>query len=598
MKLDFSYFTEEEQALIKKLIANGQTHLFQHWSESEEDFQEKKAQVAQLKNLDNHYPGGLLNYISNAKKLLHESKEEINPYDNFSPEIPVGIKLKTGSEDFVSLENKGIIEAGNTAYALVAGGLGERLGYSGIKIALPSEICTQKSFIQLYIENIIALQLKSERLTGESSQCELAIMTSDDTHDLTVTFLTKNSYFGLDKKNIHFLKQEKVPGLKDNNASFSQNKNNLYEIETKPHGHGDIHALLHQHNILDHWKNLGKKWIVFFQDTNGQVFNAIPATLGVSKSNNYEVNSITVPRRAGEAAGGIVKLSNSKQSMTINVEYNQLDPLLKANGQPEGDVPDKDGKSPYPGNINVLVFNLEKYRKNLQKTGGAIPEFINPKYADQKKETFKKTTRLECMMQDYPKLLAADAKVGFTQFDRLTAFSAVKNNLIDAAKRQKDNVPVESASTGENDLYQFNRQLLKQLDNEVSTGEQKTFGNIEIIEGPKIVFSPLFKNTYTELKNKIKNCKISTKSTLIIDADNLTIENLSLDGTLIIKAVAGAEVHIKNLEIKNDGWHYTQLEGNENEGLAIRGYKLSKMGQKELVFKDKGKFIVDKTIDS
>lgn len=45
---------------------------------------------------------------------------------------------------------------------------------------------------------------------------------------------------------------------------------------------------------------------------------------------------------------------------TINVEYNQLDPLLRASGS-DGDVNDSSGFSPYPGNINQLLFRLEDY---------------------------------------------------------------------------------------------------------------------------------------------------------------------------------------------------------------------------------------------
>lgn len=45
--------------------------------------------------------------------------------------------------------------------------------------------------------------------------------------------------------------------------------------------------------------------------------------------------------------------------MVLNVEYNQLDPLLRATGHADGDVNDASGYSPYPGNINqVSVFFL------------------------------------------------------------------------------------------------------------------------------------------------------------------------------------------------------------------------------------------------
>lgn len=44
----------------------------------------------------------------------------------------------------------------------------------------------------------------------------------------------------------------------------------------------------------------------------------------------------------------------SGRQLVINVEYNQLDPLLRAAGYPEGDVNCETGFSPFPGNINQV----------------------------------------------------------------------------------------------------------------------------------------------------------------------------------------------------------------------------------------------------
>lgn len=46
----------------------------------------------------------------------------------------------------------------------------------------------------------------------------------------------------------------------------------------------------------------------------------------------------------------------SGRSMVINVEYNQLDPLLRASGYPNGDANCETGYSPFPGNINQVIF--------------------------------------------------------------------------------------------------------------------------------------------------------------------------------------------------------------------------------------------------
>ena len=45
--------------------------------------------------------------------------------------------------------------------------------------------------------------------------------------------------------------------------------------------------------------------------------------------------------------------------MVINVEYNQLDPLLRATGHPDGDANCETGYSLYPGNINQVNYTFQ-----------------------------------------------------------------------------------------------------------------------------------------------------------------------------------------------------------------------------------------------
>lgn len=50
------------------------------------------------------------------------------------------------------------VEVKYCGFVLVAGGLGERLGYGDIKLRLPSETCTMTTYLQLYIRQILHLQ--------------------------------------------------------------------------------------------------------------------------------------------------------------------------------------------------------------------------------------------------------------------------------------------------------------------------------------------------------------------------------------------------------------------------------------------------------
>ena len=46
-----------------------------------------------------------------------------------------------------------------TGFILVAGGLGERLGYNNIKVSLPVETFTMTPYLGYYIKKILAIQV-------------------------------------------------------------------------------------------------------------------------------------------------------------------------------------------------------------------------------------------------------------------------------------------------------------------------------------------------------------------------------------------------------------------------------------------------------
>ncbi|XWS25075.1 hypothetical protein CRYUN_Cryun27aG0039900 [Craigia yunnanensis] len=581
--------------LVKLLLEMGQSDLFLHWAEPGVEDDQKKAFFAQVAKLNSSYPGGLASYIKTARELLADSKAGKNPYDGFKPLVPTGEILFFGDDNFSKFEEAGVKEAQNAAFVLVAGGLGERLGYNGIKVALPAETTTGTCFLQLYIESILALQEASSRLTQGACQKEIpfVIMTSDDTHTRTLDLLESNSYFGMKPTQVKLLKQEKVACLNDNDATLALDPHNKYKIQTKPHGHGDVHSLLYSSGLLNIWHDTGLRWVLFFQDTNGLLFKAIPASLGVSATKQYHVNSLAVQRKAKEAIGGITRLTHSDgRSMVINVEYNQLDPLLRASGHPDGDVNCETGYSPFPGNINQLILELGPYIEELTKTGGAIKEFVNPKYKDASKTSFKSSTRLECMMQDYPKTLPPSARVGFTVMDTWLAYAPVKNNPEDAAKVPKGN-PYHSATSGEMAIYRANSLILKKVGVQVDDPVQQVFNGQEVEVWPRVTWKPKWGLTFAEIKNKVSgSCSISQRSTLALKGRHIFLEDLSLDGALIIKSVNDAEVKVGG-SIKNQGWLLESIDYKDTaipEELRIRGFKINKIEQLEETYCEAGKF--------
>lgn len=532
--------------------------------------------------------------------------------------MPTGERVEAGSEHFFALERAGMGVVGQSAFVLVAGGLGERLGWGGIKIALPVDSVSGKPFMQWYAEFILAYQARACR---GGRTIPLAIMTSDDTHEPTRSFLAAHGHFGLSAQQVHLVKQEKVPALADNAARFVRAAGSLL-LEAKPHGHGDVHHLLLSSGLAASWAKAGVKYVAFFQDTNALAFRAMACLLGVSVKSRLEYNSLTVPRTPGEAVGGIVRLVRpGGKAMTVNVEYNQLAPLLAATVSPEGDVADASGHSPYPGNINVLALELGPYLRVLERTGGQMPEFINPKYTDASRSAFAKPSRIECMMQDYPRLLGAEARVGFTQLDRWICFSPVKNRAADAAKKAAAGGPPESASSAEADLYAAHRAMLTKagtrraggcaraastllarlglsrprhrpppapartrlLGMAVGSGEVVVPLGIPVVLSPQVHLAPAFAPTWAELLTKVKGGSLSARSSLVVDGEARLL-GLALDGALVLRPSNGASLKVDGLREANAGWTLQKLQPGEDapEVVAMRGYRLVQAGSRTL----------------
>ena len=85
----------------------------------------------------------------------------------------------------------------------------------------------------------------------------------------------------------------------------------------------------HTHSLLLTYRS-DMSMVSFDVGMNTALKADIAAKLGVSVDRDYDMNSLCVPRRGGEAAGAITTLTRENgESLTINVEYNQLDPMLR-----------------------------------------------------------------------------------------------------------------------------------------------------------------------------------------------------------------------------------------------------------------------------
>jgi UDP-sugar pyrophosphorylase len=263
------------------------------------------------------------------------------------------------------------------------------------------------------------------------------------------------------------------------------------------------------------------------------------------------------------------------------------------------------GYSPFPGNANNLVIELSAYAKTLRgEDQGVVLEFVNPKYKDDSRTEFKKPTRLECMMQDIPKLfqkeMGAEANIGFTLFDRWFTFSPAKNSLEagQEAVEKGSNAP-GTMSSAESDKYIQNQRKLNHLGAQIdvtSESELVKVAGIPVTPGPRVILCPAFGISQQEYEQKVQGqISITKRSSLVLEGHHLTIKGLQLDGALVIRAGEESHVTVDGLKVVNEGWNLQELDPNKEypESVLIRGYTMNRKETREYIINDPGRFVID-----
>ncbi|KAI7733507.1 hypothetical protein M8C21_028775, partial [Ambrosia artemisiifolia] len=217
------------------------------------------------------------------------------------------------------------------------------------------------------------------------------------------------------------------------------------------------------------------------------------------------------------------------------------------------------------------------------------------RYKDATKTAFKSSTRLECMMQDYPKTLPPLARVGFTVTDPWLAYAPVKNNPEDAVKVPKGN-PYHSATSGEMAIYRSNSMILRKAGVKIDDPVLEVFNGQEVEVWPRVVWKPKWAVTFADVKSKVSgNNFVSQKSTLVIKGSNVTIHDLSLDGALVINSVDDVEVKVGG-SVQNNGWAIESIDKDNTalpEEVRIRGFKINKMEQLEKSYSERSKYTLN-----
>ena len=287
---------------IEKVYFYKQEQVFEYWSELSDP--EKEILLRELSEVD----------FDLLKKLYNSTENPIPP--EFKP-APYINRPENNEERkaFDHAEKIGIehLKSGKVAVFVVAGGQGSRLGFEGPKGKFPAGPVSGKSLFHFHGEKIFAASKKF------STTIPYLIMTSTDNHEDTIAFFEEENYFGLNKNDVYFFKQNMIPSLDDKGNLVLSDKNRLFR---NPDGHGGSITALQTSGVLDILKERGIETLSYFQVDNPLVKIIDPVYIGFHLIHSADMSSKALIKAYPEEKIGVfVKFPDNKTGI---IEYSDM----------------------------------------------------------------------------------------------------------------------------------------------------------------------------------------------------------------------------------------------------------------------------------
>jgi UDP-sugar pyrophosphorylase len=489
---------------------------------------------------------------------------------------------------------------------ILAGGLGERMGSAGPRVALTTGSLNEATFLETalrFVESVNGLHEGGGEGGGAGSDgSNVVIMVSSATLS-PVAALLRSLNVTMNLSGVRLVTQSDVPGLSDANCQLAHEVDEKGEkgemkLVTKPHGHGDVHALLHASGVLPEWSAANTSHVVFLQDSNALIYNSLISAVGVSVAERRDINTVAIRRKGGDSLGALAEftergtVTGTSRSVVANIEYNELDAIL-----PGGDVDDPaTGYSRYPGNSNNFVVALEPYAEVLVRTEGRVKEFINPKY-DSDRVKFKKTARLECLMQDIVWDYPSTANIGYTLYDNWLVHGVAKNSAENGKKLIERGLYGGTLGEAEARGYECAKRIVEGGHGNVVRSEEGGVvkRGIGLYEGARIDLGWDFYQTSGDA-DKIRDCAFETNSWTCIRGKNVFMSNVTFGGAATFRVCEGATLTVADAKFENKGWQFQELSDEEmawgsiKESDRVRGYRLIRRETEVFEVKEPGRW--------
>ncbi len=308
------------------LAAHGQGGLLRFWDELDPAGRERLGH--DLRSLD-------LDLLDRLIETLVRGREKPVDTDGVDPVEPD----PAPSAEAIA-EGEDALARGAVAVVIVAGGQGTRLGFDGPKGCYPIGPVTDRSLFQIHCEKVAALGRRYGRTPP------LYVMTSDDNHAATESFLAGHGGFGLE--HLRLFRQGTMPAVDAGTGAVLLAARD--RVALSPDGHGGTLRALRRNGCLDEMRERGIETIFYLQVDNPMIAIADPGFVGAHRRAGAEVSSKVVRKTDPAEKVGVVAARAGRQ---LVIEYSDLPERLAEQRRPDG------GLAFAAGSIALHVFSRE-----------------------------------------------------------------------------------------------------------------------------------------------------------------------------------------------------------------------------------------------
>lgn len=593
--------------------------LFANW----QDVPERRCSLEQLANTLYEterfydYMGGLAGYHVKTLELMSNQLAKKAEPDHAKLLLPPSTDIRQDSLARKKMVKDSIASLGQMAEMYVVGGAGDRLALVDEKTQMPLPVARLGFAGHTLLENLVrdlqAREYLAYKLTGSQVVTPIVLMTSHEKNNdaQIAAILDERAYFGRPKESIFRLLQPMTPVLAIDGKWAVRGP---LEPILKPGGHGVIWKLADEYGAFDWLVKQKRRYLVVRQINNplaGLDANLL-ALAGFGHANKKAFGFESVPRLPNMSEGmNVLKETANDQGVccTIsNIEYTEFAKAKISDPQFAliADSPD------FPANTNILFANIDSVRKATKVL--PVPGYlVNMKQPVETLRDGKKVellaSRLESTMQNIADAITTQyaSPVSAKDLASLDTFVLINNRekTISVTKKAYDGKSIQE--TPEGCFYDAVKENLRLLKSECLFEVPELNSPSEYMQrGPNAIFlyHPALGPLYSVIGQKISKGRLASGAELQIEASEVSISNLSVEGSFLIEAqqimgrvndttgsleyspLVGRCV-LKNVQVKNKGIDRAAKNSYFTSAVQrLERLKVQLLGCSELIAKD------------